>query len=260
MTTHTIAAVILLSAIPATAGTTVPSLTYPEPVATTPAWECWGSLYGWATALEGDVSIRGHNAPVDLGFDEILDNIDFAFMGTFGIARDRWSFLADGFYAKLGSSVSAGTSHLDVEMEQFIGNFVVGYNLASTAATRVDVYAGMRVNSLSADLDIDIIGPWGQRQRQSSHSASKTWVDPIVGVRLQQQLSEKFFFRVLGDVGGFNVSSDFTWQAMAAFGYRICEGGDLVLGYRGIGTDYTDGGFGYDVISHGLLLGFEYKF
>jgi hypothetical protein len=33
-----------------------------------------------------------------------------------------------------------------------------------------------------------------------------------------------------------------------------------VVSYRGIGTDYEDGAFGYDVISHGILLGFEYKF
>ena len=56
------------------------------------------------------------------------------------------------------------------------------------------------------------------------------------------------------------MSSDFTWQTTAMFGYRVCEGGSVVLGYRGIGTDYEDGDTSYNCINHGPLLGVEYKF
>jgi hypothetical protein len=38
------------------------------------------------------------------------------------------------------------------------------------------------------------------------------------------------------------------------------DNGAILLGYRGIGTDYTDGGFTYDVVTHGPILGFEYRF
>jgi hypothetical protein len=257
MTTKTIAtAAILLAAIPATAGTTIPSLTSSEPVATTaPAWHYRAALYGWGTALEGDVTLRGRNVPVDSGFDDILDNLDFAMMGVVEVGYGRWNFLADLFYAELGSSNSRGGLYFESQLNQFIGNFIVDYNVTANDATRFDVYGGARVNSLDAELDINTgrIGAW-------SGSKSETWVDPIIGVRFQQELSDRFFFRTVGDVGGFGVSSDFTWQAMAAFGYRVNDSGSVVLGYRGIGTDYSDGDFGYDVISHGLLLGFEYKF
>ena len=70
----------------------------------------------------------------------------------------------------------------------------------------------------------------------------------------------QFFSRGVGDIGGFGITSDLTWQAMAILGYHINESGSVILGYRGIGTDYTDGDFGYDVINHGVVLGFEYKF
>lgn len=43
-------------------------------------------------------------------------------------------------------------------------------------------------------------------------------------------------------------------------GYHINDSGSVLLGYRGIGTNYEDGAFGYDAISHGILLGFECKF
>lgn len=47
---------------------------------------------------------------------------------------------------------------------------------------------------------------------------------------------------------------------MAGFGYRVMDNGAILLGYRGIGTDYTDGGFTYDVVAHGPVIGFEYHF
>ncbi|HEX5790843.1 MAG TPA: hypothetical protein VFY13_06795, partial [Luteolibacter sp.] len=73
-------------------------------------------------------------------------------------------------------------------------------------------------------------------------------------------LPNSFFVRMVGDIGGFGVSSDSTWQALAGLGYHLDDSSSVWLGYRGIGTDYQDGGFGYDVISHGLLLGYECRF
>ena len=67
-------------------------------------------------------------------------------------------------------------------------------------------------------------------------------------------------FSALCGIGGFGVSSDLTWQAMASLGDQINDSAAAALGYRGIGTDCEDGSFGYDVISHGLLLGFECRF
>jgi opacity protein-like surface antigen len=257
MTTQTFAAsAILLSAIPAIAGTTAPSLTNTGQLATTtPSWHCRVALYGWATALDGDVTIRGNSVPVDASFSDILDKLDFAAMGAVEVGCGKWSLLADLFYAQLSGSNSRKDVYFESQLSQFIGNFVVAYHVIDTTATRLDVYAGARVNSLDADLDIN-----PRRIGAIHRSASKTWVDPIIGVRFQQDLSNKFFLRMVGDIGGFGVSSDFTWQTMAALGYRTNDNGSVLLGYRGIGTDYSDGNFGYDVISHGLMLGFEYKF
>jgi hypothetical protein len=85
-------------------------------------------------------------------------------------------------------------------------------------------------------------------------------VDPIIGVRVNRNLSDKLFLRGVADIGGFGIESDFTWQAYLALGYRLSDKSALSIGYRGLGTDFTDGGFTYDVISHGLLIGFEHIF
>lgn len=252
----TIAAIsLILATAPAFAGTTVPSLTNTQPVATAESgWQVRTALYGWGTMLDGDVTLRGIDAPVDVGFGDILDHLDYAVMGVVEIGKGKWSFLADLFLAQLSADASKGNLDFDAQLDQFIGNFAITYNVISDARTRFDVFAGARVNSM--DLDLDINGTkW-----TFSDSQGKTWVDPVIGARFQQELSEKFFIRAMADIGGFGVSSDLTWQALAALGYHIGDSSSVAIGYRGLGTDYEDGDFGYDVISHGVIIGFEYKF
>jgi hypothetical protein len=251
-----IALPLLLAAIPANAGTTIPELTSTRTVA--PDWQVRAALYGWGTALDGDVTLRGFNAPVDVGFDDIFDKIDFAFMGVVEAGCGKWSVLTDLFYADLGADNTKGDLKFDAELKQFIGNFVIVRNVIDDPCRRFDAYAGARVNSI--DIDLNVVRTGLLRTQVFSDSDGETWVDPIIGARFQQQLPNQFFLRAVGDIGGFGVSSDLTWQAVVALGYHIGDSASLALGYRAIGTDYEDGQFGYDVISHGILLGFEYRF
>lgn len=162
------------------------------------------------------------------------------------------------FYAELSSSNSRGILDFKSQLDRFIGNFFITYNVIDEPCTSFDVYAGTRVNSEDANLDITRTGII--RTREFSGTDSMTWVGPMIGLRLQQELSESFFLRAFGDIGGFEASSDLTWQAVASLGYRINDSASVLLGYRGIGTDFEDGRFGYDVISQRALLGFEFKF
>ena len=257
-TKTTVASALLLSAIPAMAGTTMASLGEPQMVTTTDSgWRVGTSLYGWFTRLDGDMTFRGTTVPVDVPFDKIFDNLKFTFMGLVEVGKGKWSFMSDLFYARLEPSTSTPQATFDSQIEQFIGNFAVFYNVIENSTTRMDAYAGARVNWMETDVDIRGKGPGALN---FSESADETWVDPIIGLRLHHDLTEKFFIRALADIGGFGIASDITWQGMASLGYRVSDNASVGLGYRGIGTDYTSGGTTYDVISHGLLLGFEYKF
>jgi hypothetical protein len=253
-----ITSAVLLSAIPAIAGTTAPSLDNTELVATTDSgWRVSTSLYGWFTRLDGDMTFHGTTVPVDVPFDKIFDNLKFTFMGLVEVGKGRWSFMSDVFYARLEPSASTQLATFDSQIEQFIGNFAVFYRIVETPTSRFDTYGGARVNWMETDVDIQGKGPFG---KSFSESADKTWVDPIIGVRFHHDLTDKFFIRGLADVGGFGISSDITWQGMASLGYRVTKNASVGLGYRALGTDYTSGSTTYDVVSHGLLLGLEYKF
>lgn len=253
-----ITSTLLLSAIPAMAGTTAPSLDNTEVITSTDSgWRVSTSMYGWFTRLDGDMTVHGTTVPVDVPFNKIFDNLKFTFMGLVEVGKGRWSFMSDVFYARLEPSASSKVATFDSQIEQFIGNFAVFYNVVETPSTRLDTYGGARVNWMETDVDIKGKGPFG---KSFSRSGDDTWVDPIIGFRVHHDLTEKFFVRALADIGGFGIASDITWQAMASLGYRVSDHASLGLGYRGLGTDYSNSKANYDVISHGLLLGLEYKF
>lgn len=246
-------AFLAMAVAPVTAGT--PIVTAGEDAGS--PWKIRATVYGWAQGLDGDVGIAGRVAPVEIGFDDILENLDIAVMGAVEVSRDRWSIMADLNYAKLSTSSMPAGINAKIEQEQFLGNFILAYQALRSSAGRLDVYAGARLNSVKLSISLDDPSTPGV---DFSGSDRKTWLDPIIGARFQTDLSERTFFRAVGDLGGFGVSSDITWQAMAGFGYRFCDSCSGLLGYRAIGTDFSDGGFSYDVIAHGLILGLEFTF
>jgi hypothetical protein len=253
-----ITSAVLLAAFPVMAGTTAPSLDNTQLVTTTDSgWRVSSSMYGWFTRLDGNMKFHGTTVPVDVPFNKIFDNLKFTFMGLVEVGKGKWSFMADLFYARLEPSVSTQLADFDSQIEQFIGNFAVFYRIVENPESRIDTYAGARVNWMETDVAIQGKGPFG---KSSSESGDKTWVDPIIGVRCHHDFNDKLFIRALGDVGGFSISSDITWQAMVSLGYRVTDHASVGLGYRALGTDYTSGSTTYDVVSHGLLLGLEYKF
>jgi opacity protein-like surface antigen len=84
----------------------------------------------------------------------------------------------------------------------------------------------------------------------------ESWIDPIAGARIFIDLSERLLLQARGDVGGFQVSSDFTWQALGTLGYRFSDRFTLRAGYRHLDVDFeNDDGFIYDVKMSGPILG-----
>jgi opacity protein-like surface antigen len=254
-TTITILSGFLLGSLVSFGGTSSPDFEESlSPAAGPSPWSCRVALYGWVQALEGDVSARGISTPVDAGFDDILRNLDLAVMGVIEVGYGRWSLFADSSYVELGVSEPTPfglvAPSFDVNLTEFLGNYALAYEVLRTDSKRLDVYAGARVTWLDLEFDLGPI----------NRSADQRWVDPIVGARYQAELGHSLFMRCVGDIGGFGVSSDLTWQAMAGFGYRFNERSSVLLTYRALSTDYSNGGFKFDVLSHGPLLGLEFRF
>ena len=80
----------------------------------------------------------------------------------------------------------------------------------------LDLLAGARYWWLSADLDTStVINP----------SRSTEWGDPFMGLRGTTDITKQLTFTLRGDVGGFGVGSDFSWNGSGLFGYRFTDFG-----------------------------------
>ena len=69
---------------------------------------------------------------------------------------------------------------------------------------------------------------------------------------------------VRGDVGGFGVGSELTWNAALHLAHQLSEGVSLGFGYHVMDVDFEDGSglskFTYDVQIHGPQIGVGFHF
>ena len=71
-----------------------------------------------------------------------------------------------------------------------------------------------------------------------------------------------------GDVGGFGVGSDFSWQAIAAYAWDFARYNNVtfsgVLGYRALYVDYAQRSgrqrYESDMLQHGPVVGISARF
>ncbi len=63
-----------------------------------------------------------------------------------------------------------------------------------------------------------------------------------------------------GEVGGFDLGSDLTWQVMGGVGYRVGESSDVFFGYRHLKIDYSENNFTYDTETSSFILGMNFFF
>lgn len=85
-----------------------------------------------------------------------------------------------------------------------------------------------------------------------------------MGANLSLPLAEKWRLNVRGDIGGFGVGSDLTWQAFPYVNWQFAKWSSLQAGYRWLYTDYETGSgtneFCYDVLSEGFQVGLTVHF
>lgn len=237
-----------------------------EPIVQTPIeetdnWEfSLAPFYLWAMDMDGDAVIGGNTASVDVSFDEITDNLEKAFIVHFeGMHQSDFGFLVDINYVSLhGSQTNLALKTIDVDMDMTIAEFSALYRMQMEEHA-FDLIAGMRYVNLDMDLKISSVGT----VPGFGPGIKVDWVDPLVGARWMYNINEEWSVLARGDIGGFGVSSDFTWQALGLFEWKPYEHVSFIAGYRILDIDY-DQGFGptyfrYNVQSAGPLVGVNFR-
>jgi hypothetical protein len=214
--------------------------------------------YLWASGLNGEVGVLDRTVDVDLGFVDIVENLDGAAMLVLGASRGRWGGAFEIIYMKLsnqGATPGPLFTSAELEAKQLLLELTGRYALVSSESTTVDVLAGGRYWRLDNSLELT-----EGALPAISVSDTKTWFDPIIGIEADWNVGSRWLTRARGDVGGFDVGSELSWQLLGLAGYRLSDAWTVGAGYRHFDVDYTSDGFTYDVASSGFIAGVTYSF
>lgn len=260
-----------------------------EALPTPPSWSFRFVPYGWLTALDGTQTVRGRSVKVDASFIDIVEESDtlVALMGDFEARNGPLAFLSNIVWSKIGVerdnvrsrtlapgvSGSLGTS-LGLDIEMAIAEVGAAYEVARFGALAFDVLGGVRYWYQEADLSLDVTAAVqvGDLEvagsRAFARSGSVDWLDPVVGARLRYTVAPGHELLVRGDIGGFGAGSDFSWQAIGAYGFELGTYQGItfsgVIGYRALYVDYVQGEgrqrYEFDMLQHGPILGVSARF
>jgi hypothetical protein len=228
-------------------------------------WRFDIALMAWGPAISGNVTVRGRTADVDVGFDDLLDDLKGVAMLGFQFRKEKFGFYAQPNWIKLESDGSAGPLNATLEQELWMVDAAGFYQLhkwCEEKPTTLDVVAGVRYWHLDNELTLR-----GSGGIINFHGSDSDWlIDPIVGLRAKFYFTKKFNLSLQGDVGGFGVSdnsSDLSWQGLGTLGYDFTRNFALSVGYRAISVDKHSGSGtdrrGLNVILHGFLLALDFR-
>jgi hypothetical protein len=286
----------LLFAAPAAADGVSPVSSWSNvEVTQAPLWHFQFTPYAWAPWVQGDATIRGRNFHVSQTPIQVLESLDFAFMGYMQARRGAITLFSDVIYAD--NSNTAGFSRSG-NVSEHVGGTIGGvisanyrfwiaelggmyetnrYRLApgpGEADTLLELLGGIRYwhqdLSVSASLagTANVDGLIVEGTEVIARSGSVDWVDPFIGARMTYEHSPTDTFSLRADIGGFGVGSQFSWHVLATYqGYLGSHSGidfDGYLGYKALSVDYDQGNginrYEFDVIQHGPVVGITGKF
>jgi hypothetical protein len=201
------------------------------------------------------------SVPVDANPRDIFSKLKIAGMLYFEAHNDKWAITSDLVYMNLKQEVTPGTLFHsgEVTAKEFIWEQAGFYRIIHFW----EVGAGGRLTNIGIDIDARRnVFPAGTEEVKAS--GSKTWFDPVIITRLSADIYDKWLFKFSGDIGGFGIGSDLTWQLQAYAGYRFGKVFQLTAGYRILSIDYDKGvdeeRFIYNVDTFGPVIRFGFNF
>lgn len=223
---------------------------------TSGGWKQTVFLYGMGAAIEGDAQLGNLELPVDVGISDLFDALEYGGMAAYRIENDAWSFTTDVTYMALGwqGDAPAVGARGNLDIDQLTVMATAGWKLTP----QLEALVSAAYFDLSSDLAIRL------PNQALAASRGADWIDPLVGLHFTQPFAGKWTFDLRGDIGGFGVGSDLTWQLMTYVRRHNTEAFSWYVGYRAIAYDYETGQGAnyqrYDLVQHGPGIGIAFAF
>jgi len=221
-------------------------------------WRFQAVVYVYLPSVDSETTFPGSDggSPASVDASKILDNLNFAFMGSLEVAKGSWGAFTDVVYLDIGDSESPSrdftiggtlpvnaiaTVHYD--LNGWLWTLAGSWRAASAPGYELNVIGGARMIDVDQAIDWTLSGNTGSIPLVDRAGKRTTGVnnwDAIVGLkgRLSFGREHRWFVPYYVDVG--TGESSFTWQAMIGAGYSF--GWSDVMGvWRHIDYDMKSG-------------------
>ena len=225
-------------------------------------WQFSISPYLWLPSVDTKLGVEGVPVGAESNTDatDVLDVLDFALLVSGELRHGKFALLYDVQYLKLsdhdGETTGPAPREVDTDVTFAAAALAPEYRLIDQPKFTLDGFAGARV--LYADVGLDVAA--GAVLPGFGGGQDKTWVDPIVGAKFHYLFAERWGLHGYGDIGGFGVGSDLTYQLTGTVSYSFNKNVMLHVGYCLFDVEFEDGSFEFDTMLHGPIVGLTFSF
>lgn len=163
-------------------------------------WKFTSAVYGWGSSVGGETS---SGTDIDIGLDDILENLDLTVMANIAAHKGKWSFMFDVIYLNVDHSDDTDIGNTlaidDIEITSWVVTPLVSYNVLQSDKWLLNVLAGARYLYMKTALELKTQS--GLPPDHSKTSASGDFWDGIIGIRGEYNLNQKWYLPFHFDIG-----------------------------------------------------------
>lgn len=200
-------------------------------------WQFAMSPYLWVAGIKGTAVTSASRVDFDISFADTLKDLSGVPVMLGGEVRNgRASVAFDIMWLKVKSDIDTPRNLLfndgSARMSTLQASAIGFYRAIERPEAWVEGGAGFRLWSVSAKASLNPgILP------ATTGKFDKTFVDPVVAVRAEFRVADRWSISAHGDIGGFGIGSDVTWQAIGTVNYRANDWAIVRLGWRHLAVD-----------------------
>ena len=171
--------------------TAPPTITQSEP------WQFTIAAPGWMAGMDGTIGVRGVNADINIGFDQILQHLDMIFAARAEARKGPFGIYGEVIYIGLsdGAQINGLINNIHAQVDRTLVDGALSWRLVNQPRWSLDLAAGTHYTNVYEKLEL-------HSDPMAIQQASERFVNDIaedLRDRLNQDISKGEFIAALKD-------------------------------------------------------------
>jgi hypothetical protein len=130
--------------------TAPPTITQSEP------WQFTIAAPGWMAGMDGTIGVRGVNADIDVGFDEILQHLDMIFAARAEARKGPFGIYGEFIYIGLsdGAQINGLVNNIHAQVDMTLVDGALSWRLVNQPHWSIDLAAGTHYTNVYEKLEL----------------------------------------------------------------------------------------------------------